>query len=188
MRTVSPEKQAGTATRARAKKRTSEPDSASGLDPFVASVTRRVGSLAEEIDGVIAGIREDAAAMAGSDAADEEQSREVQREFEATLIDHVTGLRQHCDDLLNILEWMTTELAASGGEDGKPRSMPADVKETALAGGGTAGVPEEAIADMRLLVTQMALSGASRGEIVERLRTEFGVARPEALVDDISAR
>ena len=83
---------------------------------------------------------------------------------------------------------MTTEIAASGGEDGEPRSMPADAKETALAEGGTGGVPEEAIADMRLLVTQMALSGASREEIVERLRTEFEVASPEGLVDDLSAR
>jgi hypothetical protein len=62
------------------------------------------------------------------------------------------------------------------------RDMPAVNNASSRASAEEAPIPDEAL----LRATQMAVAGRSREEIEEALRRDFGLANPEAVVDDIS--
>lgn len=157
------------------------------LHAFTLSAADRVRSLAEDIDGVIAGIRADAEAYPEGTQAAAGSSREPPAADRAELLsqladaltDYTTWLRHQCDELGDLLDQLAE----------------AEPKDSATADDGAAAVPSHAAPPrggaasegLRLLAAQMAASGSTRAEIEHWLRTEFKVANVHDLLDEIFA-
>ena len=127
----------------------------------------------------------------------------IEREADvAALIDRVdTDLRQVLASLEGLREQLLAaarglEVATANLEQGRSRLThsaqdgPANGDEAGVTGGSVSAVheSEEAANPPVVLASQMALSGMSREEIAQTLRTRFAIADPEPIVDQVLAR
>ncbi len=104
------------------------------------------------------------------------------------LIKRARAIASRSDELLQLLEDARQRLLEPESKPAPKRRFKPDPKPKAgrpkaatRASSSDGGVPE----GLRLVTTQMSVAGASRDEIVERLRDEFGVANPEPILKDL---
>jgi hypothetical protein len=96
------------------------------------------------------------------------------------LVARAKAIASRSDELLHLLEDARLRLVDAGEKPATQRrfkSKPSSKKGAA----GKPGIPE----GLRLLTTQMSVSGADRDEIAERLRDEFGVENPEPILKNM---
>ena len=92
------------------------------------------------------------------------------------LIARAKAIATRSDELLNLLEDAQNRLVDPADQPATQQRV--DPARRSKASSKSGGVPE----GLRVLTFQMSVSGANRNEIAERLRDEFGVRDPEAIL------
>ncbi len=99
------------------------------------------------------------------------------------LIAKARAIASRSDELLHLLEDARQRLLNRGNEPTPSRRFPPDAAAKPDPQSQAPEPPEEEISDgLRVLITQMSMAGSSREEIAARLRDEFVVADPEAIL------
>jgi hypothetical protein len=202
--------------KARGVRRTEEVDEvATGDGPQVDEAIGGIGRQIEEIISSAERFADDTRAKAEAEGQEllerrtgEAERAAIEREAAiAELVDRVdSGLRQAVASIDGLREQL---LDAAQGLDVAARHVERDLARLTRAGADSAdegdarpmrsgatenggeGVEEEASKHANppvVLASQMALSGMSRAEIAETLRTRFAIADPEPIVDRALAR
>jgi hypothetical protein len=96
------------------------------------------------------------------------------------LIARAKAIATRSDELLSLLEDAQNRLVDPADQPATQRRV--DPARRSKASAKSSGVPEA----LRVLTFQMSVSGASRDEIAKRLRDEFGVRDPEAILKSMS--
>ena len=182
-----------------------EPEESSGLRDLVQSITERIEEVLETAERVAAEIQADARAQADrhlretrSQADDYLQRRRAEvdskalerrsaldasaaelREGQARIRGRAADLAREIDAVLNLL----TKLRGATDAQTVAPLVVANPDATPLADDSPSSgrLAEEAL----LRATQLAVAGSGRSEIEERLRSEFDLADPRAVVDEI---
>jgi hypothetical protein len=132
----------------------------------VSDAAQRLATIVEAAEQAAAGVIDEA----------ERQARERLEEAEARANRLVAErLRLHADELD----------PPEGGEEGSRPRLRSVRAEDRPAPGDSASSAESAAGGARLLATQMAVSGASREEIAERLRSGCGIEDPGPLLEAV---
>lgn len=162
--------------------------------PLVASAAERIGAIVEAAERAAESVIDDAEAQARQyleetrAEADREaaERRGSQAELIASLLAEAEALREQAGQMVELLRRAEDELAgrSRSGEVAEARPEPARASHLAAVAD-----PEEerggSLAGARLLATQMAVSGSSREEIEQRLKTGFEIDDPGAILDAI---
>lgn len=166
---------------------TPDPPVESRAARLAASLTARVGPLADLAAEVVSGIERDRVALeSGRDAADSAD------ELIDAVIERVEEVEADCRRLVEILSRFHS-LSGGAPAPAIPAEEPAANGEAleALPAAPSDG-PLEAGAEVsegvRLLATQMSVAGASHEEIAQRLTDDFGVEDAERLVAQLFGR
>jgi hypothetical protein len=151
------------------------------------AVGQRVESALQAAERAAARIRDDAQQWARSykeesrKQADEQTSERVRELSELTdnMMLRVRAAAEQADELISSLEEMGRRLISSEWRSSRipepvspARSRPVHNDDSVSAGA-------------RVLATQMAAVGGSRDEVATRLREEFGIQDPSAILDEI---
>lgn len=96
------------------------------------------------------------------------------------LVARAKAIATRSDELLHLLEDAQTRLVDPADKPATQRKVEPTRRSKASEKSG--GIPE----GLRVLTFQMSVSGASRDEIAQRLRDEFGVRDPEAILKSMS--
>jgi hypothetical protein len=152
------------------------------------AVGQRVESALQAAERAAARIRDDAQQWARSykeesrKQADEQTSERVRELSELTdnMMLRVRAAAEQADELISSLEEMGRRLISSEWRSSRipepvspARSRPVHNDDHSVSAGA------------RLLATQMAAAGGSRDEVAARLREEFGIQDPSAILDEI---
>jgi hypothetical protein len=97
------------------------------------------------------------------------------------LIERAKAIASRSDELLQLLEDARQRLAEPGDKPAPRRRFKSEpaARPTKKASKG------EVSEGLRIVTTQMSVSGAGREEITARLRDEFGIADPEPILKSI---
>lgn len=147
--------------------------------------------------------RTEAVAAAARDAVADLDLSAIDSEVEAELVesirDRLDGVNDECQRIHGILDRVATMIgvdlsAAEGGEsdDGGAVTAAGDTADesgppmpVAYPGTGQTELAEPPSEGIRLLATQMALSGESVADIERRLRSDFGVENAHLVVGEL---
>jgi cell division septum initiation protein DivIVA len=178
-------------------------DEVAPIRPPVSSSAERIQVIVEAAERAAAGVIEDAEVQARryleearrrADAIAEERAGEL-AEITGSLVSQAHELKRQSDELIaaidrakaRIEERVLGELGAPSPDDAweapeaESRADAPHLTPVGEAAGDNASPP----AGARLLATQMAVAGNSRGEIEARLRTEFGIDDAGPMLDGI---
>jgi hypothetical protein len=97
------------------------------------------------------------------------------------LIARAKAIASRSDELLQLLEDARQRLVEPETKPAAKRRFKTEPAPQPSRKSGKGEVSE----GLRLLTTQMAVSGADREEIKERLKDEFGVTNPEPILKDM---
>jgi hypothetical protein len=150
----------------------------------------RIQAIVDSAEAVAAEIHAEAEAGAArylSDRrreADELLSDREQSLAEVTeaAVAQATKVKQELESLVEFFDTTIDGLRAlaPGATDSSSTHLPADLKAVP-EGDPVAGIPPEAL----LRITQMAITGSDRGELVRTLRDEFGISEAPAAIGQI---
>jgi len=160
----------------------------------VASAAERIGAIVEAAERAAESVIDDAEAQARRyleetrAEADREaaERRGSQAELIASLLAEAEALREQAGQMVESLRRAEDELGGKPRSESGPERRAESARASHLAavanpgeerGGGLAGA--------RLLATQMAVSGSSREEISQRLKSGFEIEDPAAILDAI---
>jgi hypothetical protein len=153
--------------------------------PPVSKVAQRVETVLEAAELAAAEIRKDAEQWA------ERHMEETRRRADALSARRVEELSSITDDLLaraHVAVRQSDELIGALEEAGRRattlRARQAEGEEREPNASGPADKESSVSAGARLLATRMAVEGSSRGTIASRLRREFGINDPTAILRD----
>jgi len=162
--------------------------------PLVTSAAERIGAIVEAAERAAESVIDDAEAQARTyleesrAEADREaaERRSTQAGLIASLLAEAEALREQAGQMVESLRRAEDELAGKrrSGDAPEPRPEPARASHLAAVAD-----PDEtrggSLAGARLLATQMAVSGSSREEIEQRLKSGFEIDDPAAILDAI---
>jgi cell division septum initiation protein DivIVA len=162
--------------------------------PLVASAAERIGAIVEAAERAAESVIDDAEAQARKYL--EETRAEAEREAAerrssqagliASLLAEAEALREQAGQMVESLRRAEDALAGTPRSGDAPEARPEPARAAHLA---AVADPEETrggnLAGARLLATQMAVSGSSREEIEQRLKTGFEIEDPGAILDAI---
>jgi hypothetical protein len=110
-------------------------------------------------------------------------------ELADALMERARTLAAQSDQLIAALDDTARRLIESGhGVEGSPLPAPVRLMQgpAAPANGSANGSTQDTVSEgARMLVTQMAILGHRREEIVKSLREELGIEDPEALLERV---
>lgn len=150
----------------------------------------RIQAIVDSAEGVAAEIQADAEAEAARylsvrrREADELLNEREQSLAEVTqaAVAHTAEVKQELESLVEFFDATLARLRAlaPGATDSSSTHSPADLKAVP-EGDPASGIPPEAL----LRITQMAVTGSDRAELVRTLRDEFGVSEASAVIGQI---
>ena len=197
----------GSADRARRLDRPAPPragftDPERGIAEVLESAEHAIGEAVDAAAAAAERIRRDVDhhLRAGGPGAGTDRQR-VAADLGSSLADRAQELSREADELTSILgrarraldvgQAPTLAERAAQDEDSGPapqkpvKTPPFAARRRAVNGVGPAAARQPSSTAIRLIATQMTVAGSGRGEIEERLRSEFGVEDPSAIVSDV---